>query len=802
MKPRYVAHRLFGVSFTEAVLETSFVLVALLAVSGCSRVLAPPGSPTYVEWLNLGLPSTPHIACAETQHLALGSESFRASLTTGWRDEEQDKQLIVHDDGTVWAASIRSELRLTVLEPRELRLSIEMQQHAITDTPAMKMPAQQVRVVWNHTAIGTCDFAKEDGWAFKKFSFAVPRVAQVSGANTVTFLSRYAVSPGQLYGEGNDKRSHAFGVKSLSLDDAGSLAGEGAPATATPDSPAGGSEFSEGVITQRPRSRITIPIRLPKDSACMFAVDDIDRKGGTPCSVFVRNDTVTGPEETEILRRDADGGATRVILFDLASWRGKLIELVLETGAGGGDARVVWKAPRILRCATAPASAKQTPPEIRKPAAEPFSNAVVIVLDALRADHVGAYGYSRETTPSFDALAAEGSLMMRAYATVPYTYCSTWSLFVAQYPFQHGAMGPEFSPSSQDIAPLLRQHGVITGLVSANPLAFHRTGVDEALDASEPLNERPGGDPSLVTDKAVDFLRRHVDKRCFLYMHYRQPHAPYRAPDGFLGKFSADPANRLEPLRKDQRFAIDTEGGVLPTQEQRAELEARYDENILAVDAEIGKFMASLRELGLAEKTLVVVTADHGEAFGEHENCYRHTVTVYEPVVHIPMLFCGKGVRNILPGQCSTAVSTVDVVPTVCDLLNVPVPPRSAAGESIVTKAMAAEDDRVLAFAQAAWTNRGVLNLATNHTCEAYWWSRYKLIRDNNDARVEVYDIHSDPEERGNLAVTFPVLTDYLLAHAAVWKADRTARPIFEPIRRTEEPLPQDDEQLKALGYL
>ena len=785
-------------SMMQAIRMRALVLscAVVIACGACKRsepfveTFDTTAAPAIETWLDLSTPDTLHLEKHETESVSFDSESSRELLGEGWRDEEEDKSLILHDK-VLWAASIVAELRLTVLQPRDLVLALEIQQHAVKTDGSVEVPPQEVDVTWNSTPVGTCRFEKEDGWNLKKFALAIPMRCQVSGTNTVTFASRYAVSPRQMLGEGNDGRSHAFGMKHLAL--LAKVASEPPEGVPEPKS----ARFGDNAIRQGARSRLVTPAYLPSSGGGALVFDGVaGEAGGLPCRVSLRADSLAGPVEQEVVPWRETGAAQDPVQFSLDEYRGRHVELVFETGAGNANAAVLWQGPRIVwwdaseRAAVAPA---------RTLASEPYTNTILIVLDALRSDSVDENGHYREVTPTINEIAHKGTFFTRAYAAVPYTCCSTWCIETSLYPFQHGAMGADQAPSAPKLSDIMRRAGIATGLVSANPLASHEDGYDEFTKAYEDLVAKPDGEPGLVTEHAVDFMQRHADKRFFLHLHYRQPHAPYHAPEGDFKKISYDPAGRLAPITKNWHEINDLRA-CLPTHEQALELRARYDENSRAVDKEVARIMETLKSLALADKTLVVITSDHGEGFGEHENVYTHTVTVYEPVIHVPLVLHGKDIQKLFMPRVEAVVSSLDIFPTVCALMGVAVP-ENISGESLMEKTAASPAARVLAFAQGAWWNKGALNLATNHWCEAYWWPRYKLIRDNTDARVELFDLANDRAEKGNLAMAYPVMTDYLRAQADAWKAQqgrRISTPV--PCPKSEERVNPDN--LKSLGYL
>jgi arylsulfatase A-like enzyme len=261
---------------------------------------------------------------------------------------------------------------------------------------------------------------------------------------------------------------------------------------------------------------------------------------------------------------------------------------------------------------------------------------LVITIDTLRADHVGAYGYAAARTPALDRLARDGIRFDRAYATAPITLTSHASLMTGRYPPGHGArhngmrldmktptLAERFASAGRPTAafvaafPLDRRFGLIKG--------FQTYGDAMPRDANGHLaNERAG---RLVVDEALVWLSAHRQDKFFLWVHLFEPHAPYGNP--------AEPRPAL----------------------------ARYDDDIAEADAQIGRLLDGLGDV--RAQTLIVAAGDHGESFGEHGEV-SHSVFAYDTTLRVPLIVSGPGVA---PGAHDTApASLVDVAPTIAFL--------------------------------------------------------------------------------------------------------------------------------------
>ncbi len=268
---------------------------------------------------------------------------------------------------------------------------------------------------------------------------------------------------------------------------------------------------------------------------------------------------------------------------------------------------------------------------------------VVITIDTLRADHVGAYGYAGARTPTLDRLARDGVRFDRAYATAPITLTSHASLMTGRYPPGHGARhnGMRLDLKTPTLAEAFAAHGYATAaFVAAFPLdrrfglikGFRTYGdVMPRDERGHVANERPG---RLVVNEALGWLSAHRQDKFFLWIHLFEPHAPYGNP--------ADPAQARRP-------AI-----------------ARYDDDVAEADAQVGRLLDGLGDLGA--HTLIVAAGDHGEAFGEHGEI-SHSLFTYDTTLRVPLVFTGAG---LAPGtHDGTPVSLIDVAPTIASLAGI-----------------------------------------------------------------------------------------------------------------------------------
>ena len=308
-------------------------------------------------------------------------------------------------------------------------------------------------------------------------------------------------------------------------------------------------------------------------------------------------------------------------------------------------------------------------------------------IDTLRADHLGAYGYHRDTSPHLDALASESVIFDVAIAQAPSTLTSHLAMFTSLFPSQFfpTAEGPVpseghgLSPEIATFPEIFRAAGFRTaghtegGYVSG-VYGFQR-GFEEWTDPTSTHSS----DVERTVQMGLDFLTRvaaQPDERFLLFLHTYSVHDPYEPLEPYRGVFT-DQAPTADPASARTLLAINA--GQRPTSAEEADyFAARYDEGIRYADAVLAQLWKGLEELGLGDDVAVVVTADHGEEFLEHGR-YLHT-QLYPEQLHVPLLMRVPGVT---PRRVTTPVRTIDLAPTILDLMGLEPLPR-ASGRSLV----------------------------------------------------------------------------------------------------------------------
>jgi choline-sulfatase len=384
--------------------------------------------------------------------------------------------------------------------------------------------------------------------------------------------------------------------------------------------------------------------------------------------------------------------------------------------------------------------------------AAPATSVLLITIDTLRADHVGAYGATAARTPTLDALAREGARFDRAWAPAPLTLPSHASLLSGRYPPGHGARHNGIAMQAvPTLATAFKAAGFSTAaFVSAFPLD-RRFGLTRGFDEYEdqlprssegrPLNERPATE---TVDRALAWLRARGDERFFVWVHLFEPHAPYGEPG--------------------------TGGSV----------QARYDADIAVADREAGRLVAALGA-GSAT-TLVVAASDHGEAFGEHGEI-GHSIFVYDTTLRVPLVMRGPGVRAAT--VVTDDVSLVDVAPTLLALTG--------------TAALTGDGQSLVPALRGEGLSTRAIYAESFAPLFDFGWAGLRSVREGSwkyiaAPRAELFDLASDPGESANRLADEPERTARLEAETARWSPAEPAA--------TAPVAPEALARLQSLGYL
>jgi arylsulfatase A-like enzyme len=436
----------------------------------------------------------------------------------------------------------------------------------------------------------------------------------------------------------------------------------------------------------------------------------------------------------------------------------------------------------------------------RAPAPPP--NVVLVTLDTVRADHLSAYGYGVRTSPRLEALAREATLYRRAYSAAPWTIPSHASLFTGKFPFEHGAHSfPVDRPDVSNVYPLdaahltlaeaLRAGGYHTAAFVANAgYLAPRWGLNQGFDTYLARQVY-----AAELNKPVRrFLRREAREPFFLFVNYMDAHRPYNSAPrpGLLPRPVVPP--------DDGRLLVELYKRVMPAAaapppELVQQVVDQYDTALANLDEELGRLIDRLRELGMYERTLIVITSDHGEYFGEHA-LVEHSKDVYQPALHVPLVIKAPGQQE---GREEWGpVSSVDLPRQVLAHL-----PRESFGERERDFPYAPGNHPLLAenyYTRAKDLVGQPWSARFRRVRAALFEGPFKLIR-SSDGRHELYELERDPREARDLFAADVVTARRLLG--ALERFER-GRPRFRhgPPPSLAAPSAEERETLRALGYI
>jgi arylsulfatase A-like enzyme len=411
-------------------------------------------------------------------------------------------------------------------------------------------------------------------------------------------------------------------------------------------------------------------------------------------------------------------------------------------------------------------------------------NVILLVLDATRTDHLSSYGCLQKITPRIDEIAAESTLYEQCIAAAPWTLPSVASLMTGLFPHHHGVncQNLNLRDTYTTLAERLRDSGYQTAAYSGNPWVGSFSGMAQGFDVFEDIWRGLGDTP--VDAGAAEANRRALEwidslpgeKPFFLYIHYMEPHFPYRPPRPFDRAFQSNPLDddvleRVRSWRTPRELGYilkDPNSGISPD-EMRA-LQVEYKGEIGYLDSQIGALVDALTSRNLLGNTLLVITADHGEHLGDHQ-LLDHKFSVYENLIRIPLII--RYPEGHLSGtRVKRQVQNIDLVPTVirytsradvpCDGTLLPrqddpnTPPRTAFTEFSRPLLFTDVIEEHFPMADYSFIDRALLSLRTE---------RYKLIWASN-GRHALYDLSTDPGEQHNLIDTQPEIAKGLLEKA------------------------------------
>lgn len=417
------------------------------------------------------------------------------------------------------------------------------------------------------------------------------------------------------------------------------------------------------------------------------------------------------------------------------------------------------------------------------------SNVILVITDTVRADKLGCYGETQDLTPRLDKFAAEGVRFARASSHAPWTLPSIATMFTGLHPGEHGAGGrlSAFSPLAKGIETVagtfsdagyqvhcIANVGFLTG-------SFGVTRDFPAPDVDAPPSNLESRSATDVNRLALDWIDKAGDEPFFLVVHYFDPHAVYDPPQPFREKFARTPDKQNRSLQfptRAQMMAIRS-GQGMPPEALIRRAESLHEAELAFLDNELGLFFDQLDARGLDENTAIVITADHGEEFLEHDG-FEHGHQLYQELTHVPLLLRAPGIR---PAVIDRPVGHVDLAITMCALAGIaPAEQFTYFGQNLLDPD--ASERPVIAHGNM-WADPQTSLRMGDH----------KLIR-HADGTCELYDLAADGAEKNDLAQKETALVAKLVAELD------TREELMRAVVKGEVDLsPELRDSLNAMGY-
>jgi arylsulfatase A-like enzyme len=693
-------------------------------------------------------------AGCERARIDLGTPDGDAFLVEGWA--------IDPDEGVAWAVERRATLRSCIVEPAER--SLVLRARALPGELRRRERRTVVSVRLNRQHVATIRVGGE----LETFELALPAHVQRPGDNLLELEHPMLRTHAGL--RASSMPPGSVGYDWIELATRERRAGTNGP-RATLDGealrlPAGAQV--ETFFRAPANARLRLALAGDREDASLRVV--VRHDGTAPRTLA----ELPAPREPRRIELPLDGDPGRAVGLSLVA-------------VGAGSLQVV--APAVV-APRRPARSRGGSPAAAPASAGPPANVLLYVIDTLRADHLGCYGYDLPTSPRIDALAREGILFERVVAQSSWTRPAVASILTGLDAHAHRVMGLRQSlPAGvPTLAEILAARGYATAAWITNVNVSAPFGFGRGFASFEYLAEDVGRESTHVlsdelTRRAVRWLATRDTRPFFLYVHASDPHAPYTAAPELRGRFrrgaAAEEASDAAALRR----KLDQDAASLTPAEVR-ELAAAYDAEIAFNDSQLGLLLDEIDRLGLRDSTLVVVTADHGEELRDHGGV-GHGYTLYEEVIRVPLVV--RLPDGAHAGERRTSLARqIDVLPTILGRLGIPAP-SGLAGRALVDEPDDAPHD-LEAYSHTRLSRREVAAVVGGS------WKAIRYLG-SPIVREEVFDLAADPGERRNLAAERPVLAGY--GTSEIRRAE-AAPGEAAPTR----PLDADTERrLRALGY-
>ena len=532
-------------------------------------------------------------------------------------------------------------------------------------------------------------------------------------------------------------------------------------------------------IAGTPPFHFSYRLNVPRDASLVLGVNhEATESFDGELHFEVSVSGTAGSRSVYSMRRSSKQRRWKDVTVDLGEFSGRDVSIDFETSVAAPGSSNAGASPKDVTAYWSTLLLRSEGEEAKRP------NVFLILIDTLRPDHLGAYGYERATSPAIDELATKGVRFERAYSAASWTNPSILALFTGRYPADAWEPKPHeeaiklvVPPHVDTMAEILAANGYLTVAASDHPginAKLFGQGFDIYLHlyrVDGPWTEWRETDSEKVLRQLHDLLEGRPDERLFTYIHLIYPHGPYEPPppwDDYFGR-----------------------GTLFFKPKNRALMINMYDGDIRHTDEVIKDFLADIRASGLAEDSIVILLSDHGEGFWEH-GLMEHGNSLYNELLHIPLVFYAPGrvPENVIVHD---VVRITDVLPTVLDLVGIPYDADDFRGRSLLPLMRNGVDSPRLAFSECPHS-RIVRGRAIQSSTE-------KLIDSGQDGQPpEYYDLMRDSRERHELhSSRSSEVSELAAAMDEITRAASQSRAGHVAVQ--EEPSADTIKKLRSLGY-
>jgi arylsulfatase A-like enzyme len=574
-------------------------------------------------------------------------------------------------------------------------------------------------------------------------------------------------------------------------------------------------EFSLNAIIALPKSEFIIPCKIPPGGILEFGYGFLNEfargnEGNTERIINFKIILKNSEEEKTLLQRSLSTAIQKEDILsekmDLSSYGRKKVKLsfITEEASSGSSVDLtsipVWINPVIYRR-----------PEKDK------TNIILISIDTLRPDHLGCYGYERNTSPHTDRLAKDGVLFSNTFSTTSWTLPAHISLLASQDSLTHQVYYPnqKMNSSTTTLADILRMKGYYCAAFTGGAYLSTNYGFSKGFDSYHEIISK--GSKPIRLDEAehlarlsCDWLDKNKDKKFFLFLHTYQPHGPYsnNSPFGkvFLTEHSKWDKVAVGPI-------IEGKGRYITefSEEEKKNIVDLYDGEIRYTDEVLIKpLIDKLKELNMYDSTMVIFTSDHGEEFYDHE-AWLHDHSIYNEGIKIPLIIKFPNYHH--KGKKINYITRItDIMPTILAQLKIQTSTLRLDGKSLLPliegkekkdrifiSDLAFRDINIEIYPALISINNGSLKFILNKKVKSSYTKR--KCKDFNGKKIELYDIRKDPKETKNLALhrEYQELCVKLLKKIdELYENGEKERKEGEEVRLNKKL----KERLKALGYI